>query len=50
MTLCNTFRFELDMLLKLVTVTAKRVEMLLKVKGDKVERESDIPIENYFTC
>ncbi|CAL9773940.1 unnamed protein product [Musa acuminata subsp. burmannicoides] len=46
---CDDDRFELDMLLKLITVTAKRVEMLLKVKGDKVERESDIPIENYFT-
>ncbi|RWW72288.1 hypothetical protein BHE74_00019922 [Ensete ventricosum] len=49
MTPCNTFRFELDMLLKLMNGTVKKAEMLLKVIGDKVERESDIQIENYFT-
>ncbi|CAL9126654.1 unnamed protein product [Musa textilis] len=46
---CDDDRFELDMLLKLITVTAKRVEMLLKAKDDKVERENDIQIENHFT-
>ncbi|RWW01709.1 hypothetical protein GW17_00035236 [Ensete ventricosum] len=49
MTPCNTFRFELDMLLKLMNGTVKKAEMLLKVIGGKVERESDIQIENYFT-
>ncbi|RRT65902.1 hypothetical protein B296_00040658 [Ensete ventricosum] len=46
---CDDDRFELDMLLKLMNGTAKKAEMLLKVIGDKVERESDIQIENYFT-
>lgn len=44
-------RFELDMLLESVNVTAKRVEELLdKINDNSIKTESLVRVEDHFTC